>query len=190
MNPRVLMTAAMTGLLCFTTVFAQDGANFSGTWVKDAPTIDSPALPAAVEASPVRLVIEQSPTSVHVTRQRLNGQSDRATYSFKTAQSHLPKPANAKPADPNDGGIAPGPAGNGVAEAQAEWKDGGLLLLTTLIVNGKPVTTSERLTVSPETRKLVVETALMVHHGYESVGGAAATPAGSTSRDVYTRAND
>jgi hypothetical protein len=190
MNPRVLMTAAMTALLCFTTVFAQDGADFSGTWIKDAPAIDSPALPAAAEASPVRLVIEQSPAAVHVTRQRLNGQTDRATYSFKPAQSPLQKPTTVEPGDRKDGAIAPGPAGNGIAEAQAEWKDGGLLLLTTLIVNGKPVTTTERLTMSPETRKLVVETALMVHHGYESVGGAAATPAGSTSRDVYTRASE
>jgi hypothetical protein len=34
MNGKLLMTTALTGLLCFTTVVAQDGMNFSGTWVK------------------------------------------------------------------------------------------------------------------------------------------------------------
>jgi hypothetical protein len=59
--------------------------------------------------------------------------------------------------------------------------------MTALIVNGKAVTTTERLTMSPDGRKLFVESDLMVHHGYESTGGAPAANAVKAVRDVYSK---
>ena len=67
------------------------------------------------------------------------------------------------------------------------------MLLTTLTVSGQAVTTTERLTMSPDSRNLIVETDLMVHHGYEAPGGvanASGSKAGSTMKDVYTKAKE
>jgi len=203
---RKLSTTTLVGLLCFATVFAQDGVKFSGTWVKDPQASESLAqVPAAVAESPLRLVIEQSPNAVRITRQRLNGQSDSVTYSFNPTQSALPTATTGTSAPVAPLGTAGTPAadkdgidrsaltGNGATDAQAEWKDGGLMLRTTLNVSGKTVTTTERLTMKPDSRTLIVETDLMVHHGYESTGGvanASGSKAGSKMKDVYTKAKE
>jgi hypothetical protein len=205
MNRTLLSTTALTGLLCFATVFAQDGVNFSGTWVKDPQVSESLGqAPASAAQTPMRLVIEQSPNAVRITRQRLNGQSDSVTYSFNPIQSALPTATTGIPAPvappgttgnaaaAKNGTNVAAPSGAVATNARAEWKDDGLMLLTVLSVSGQAVTTTERLTMSPDNRKLVVETYLMVHHGYESTGGVANTSSasGSKAKDVYTKAKE
>jgi hypothetical protein len=203
MKRKLLSTIAVTALLSFATVFAQDGGNFSGTWVKDPQESESLAdAPATVARVPVRLVIEQSPNEVRITRHRLDGQNDTLTYSFSPTGSALPTATTDTPAP-----IAPrgttetaaagakttdvsAPIGTVPTNARAEWKDGGLMLRTDLIVNGKAVTMTERFTISPDSQKLIVEADLIVHHGYESAGGAHAANARKAAKDVYTRAKD
>jgi hypothetical protein len=199
MNRRVLITTAFVGLLCVSTVFAQDGASFSGTWLKDAEASESLAqAPAAAARAPLRLVIEQVPNGVQVTRERLNGLSETLTYSFNPTHSAAPvaTAGQAAPTVPRagtsavakkEGTDAAAQPADGATDAQAEWKDGGLMLATTMMVSGKAVTTTELLTMSADSRKLTVETNLMVHHGYESVGGVATASSGSNMKDVYTK---
>jgi len=66
------------------------------------------------------------------------------------------------------------------------------MLLTALSVNGQAVTTGERLMMSSDNRQLIVETDLMVHHGYESTSGTtnASGASGSKARDVYIKAKE
>jgi hypothetical protein len=204
MNRKLLSTIVVTALLSLATVFAQDGVNFSGTWVKEPQESESLAdAPATAARVPLRLVIEQSPNEVRITRYLLDGQNDTLTYSFHPTGSALPTATTDTPAP-----IAPrgttetaavgakkttdvsAPTGTIPTNARAEWKDGGLMLRTDLIVNGKAVTRTERFTMSPESRKLVVEADLIVHHGYESAAGAPAANARKAVKDVYTRAKD
>ena len=177
MNRKVLSTIALTGLLCRDRLRSGRREFF---WnVGKGPT-ESESLaqaPAAAAQAPLRLVIEQSPNAVRITRQRLDGQSDTVTSSFNPTRSALPTATTDTPAPAAPRGerrsalMSLRRLATVATDARAEWKDGGLMLLTTLIVSGKAVTTTERLTMSPDSRKLIVETDLMVHHGYESTGG-------------------
>ena len=184
-------------------VFAQEGVNFSGTWVKDPQESESLAdAPATVAGVPVRLVIEQSPNDVRITRHRFDGQNSTLTYSFRPTGSAPPTATTdtAAPIAPrgNTETAAAGakttdvsaPSGTVPMNARAEWNDGGLMLRTDVLVNGKAVTTTERFTMSPDSRKLIVEADLTVHHGYESAGAAPAGNARKAVKDVYTRAKD
>jgi hypothetical protein len=171
MTRKVLSTAALTVLLVGSFA-AQQGANVSGTWVLDANP-GAPPLPAAAAATeaPSRLVIEQSPTDVRVNRQRRDGESDSVTYSFDPDQAALPV-------------AAPDTATVEAKSAHAEWKDGRLMLLTQLSINGRTVTALETLTLGAGGRELIVETNLAVQHGYEA--GAAS----SSVRNVYNRTRE
>src|SRR5687768_16039626 len=89
MNRKLLSTIAVTALLSFATVFPQDGVSFSGRWVQEPQESESLA-DAPATAAPLRLVIEQSPDEVRITRYRLDGQNDTLTYSFQPTGSALP----------------------------------------------------------------------------------------------------
>jgi hypothetical protein len=193
MKCQMLSLPALTSVLCFAALSAQDGVNFSGTWVKDPQQSESLAQAADVSAqAPRQLIIEQSPNAVRLTRQRLDGQTDTVTYPFNPPASASPPAATAAPGGSSGTTTADGtnvslPATTRETDARAEWKDGGLTLLTSLLVNGKTVTTTERLTISPDGRQLTIETQLMMHHGYESIGSSPDT-APKPVRDLYTKA--
>jgi hypothetical protein len=206
MERQLLSTIAVTALLSVASVVAQEGADFSGTWVKDPQASESLAdAPATVAKVLVRLVIEQSPDEVRITRHRFDGQADTLTYSFRPTESALPTATTDTPAaivrrgntETASAGAAgpkitdiPAPSGTVPTNARAEWKDGRLMLQTDLLVNGKSITTTERFSMSPNSRELIVEADLIVHHGYESAGGASADNARKTAKDVYIKAKD
>jgi hypothetical protein len=168
-----LLWAALTVLLTDCAA-AQDVRNVSGVWQKDSTRSDSAAegSPANAEV-PMKLVIEQTDTTVRVERHRRDGRTDVITYHFAEP------PRVAAPPIPT------GTVGRAVDHAGAEWKDGRLLLTTLLHVNGMAVSTVERVNVLSE-REIQVETQLQMHHGYE--GNSPEATAGSTGRDVYFRA--
>jgi hypothetical protein len=201
MERKLLSTIAVTALLSFAILTAQAELNFSGTWVNSPQESESLAdAPAAAARVPVRLVIEQTPNEVRVTRHRRDNQTDTLTYSFSPTGSDVPTattgtsvrielrgttetaPAGAKTNDVS------APTGTVPTNARAEWKDGGLMLRTDLLVNGKAVSTTERFTMSADSQKLIVEADLVVHHGYQSARGAPANNVRQAAKDVYTRA--
>ena len=200
MERKLLSTIAVTALLSFAILTAQAELNFSGTWVNSPQESESLAdAPAAAARVPVRLVIEQTPNEVRVTRHRRDDQTDTLTYSFSPTGSDLPTATTAPsvPIEPRTTETAPAgaktndvsaPTGTVPTNARAEWKDGGLMLRTDLLVNGKAVSTTERFTMSADRQKLFVEADLVVHHGYQSARGAPANNVRQAAKDVYTRA--
>jgi hypothetical protein len=197
MKPKVLSSIALMTLLSCETALAQDGvANISGTWQMDPNRSETFAqAPEARPKTSVRLVIKQSPAELQIERQR-DGQSTNVAYSFYEAPVAGPttKATDSATADRPVGtaetvasepaGPDFGPTGVDVTKSRFEWKDGRLMLMTVLTVNGKAVTSTEALTLSADGRELIVETVLQIHHGYETPG------ASGKGKDIYVRATE
>jgi len=198
MKSMIATTAMLTGLICMAPVIAQDRPNFSGTWVRVQPSTGSPVPTSPPEdtpdaQAPSRLVIEQSPATIRVNRQRPDGENDTVTYAFDATRAAIPTtPAATRgPVDPPaetgtagsiaNGGIAAASTSTVPTSAEASWRDGALTLMTVMSVNGKTVTARQELSLSPDGRELSVSTGVAVQHGYET--GAAS----NSKKEVYVK---
>ena len=171
MTRRILAAAAVVvGIgLC---AQAQEGANFSGTWVMDMTRSES-AAQASTDSPriPVRLEITNSPSSVtiHILR---DGSSETVSYSFERT---------------NQGVVGTGDNATGrkVINANARWEGPILVTQTVYSVSGMATTKVEKYRLSAGGREMIVESELQMQHGYESNGRG---PAGySTAKDVYVK---
>src|SRR5262245_32422171 len=136
---------------------AQEGANFSGTWVMDMTRSES-----AAQASndsprvPVRLEISHSPTSVTVRSLR-DGRSETISYTFER-----PKETAVK----TSGSVTE----LQVTSASARWEGPILVTQTVYSVNGMATTKTEKYRLSGSGREMTIESELQMQHGYESNG--------------------
>jgi hypothetical protein len=151
---------------------AQEGANFSGTWVMDMTRSES-AAQASTDSPriPVRLEITHSPSSVTIRTLR-DGSSETVSYSFER---------------PNQDVVRTGDNSTErrVINANARW-DGPILETQTVYsVNGMATTKVEKYRLSGGGREMIVESELQMQHGYESNGRG---PAGyGAAKDVYVK---
>jgi hypothetical protein len=191
-------TALFCGAFCLATLLAQQSAHIAGTWVIDPMRAESLAQTADTSELAVRLIIEQSADDVRIDRVRRNGQSDTLTYSFDPKLSSPPAGATGS-GEPNaaaasainpDGTTA---TSNRVLRARAEWDSAGhLVLLSDVSINGQAMTAKQTFTPDAGGRELIVQTEIVMQHGY--TGPASTTSSGksatSGSRDVYVKAKE
>jgi hypothetical protein len=126
--------------------------DFSGKWALDtsgsAPHSDRDDV-----SHRVTLVVTQSPDQLRV-QTNVNDESEIVSYSFSN------------PATPIG---TSGSDRSRVEAAYAEWRDGKLEMTKELTINGKAVTQKQTWSLDAISRELIVETDLLVQHGYESL---------------------
>lgn len=135
-------------------------ADFSGTWTMDRERSESPQQDTAFD--PPTLVITQSDTELAIETRRTQSTS-RTVYTIG------PKSA------PVDAGASSTP--------RAYWEGATLVSEAARTVQGQTVSVRETRRLDPASHEMIVETLLVVQHGYTFKGarnyGAA--------RDVYRR---
>ena len=141
------------------TLFAQGRPDFSGTWSMDRSRSES-----AMQADPIgptTLVITQTPGGLQIATTR---DSRTATIVYKL-----------------DGSPGPIPGGS----ATSHWEGATLVTETVRDIQGQTVTTKESRRLN-ETGEMLVETVLVVQHGYTLKG----TQNYGAGKDVFTRVRE
>jgi hypothetical protein len=157
------------------TPFAQNHPDFSGTWVMDMSRSETAAQGAdATPRTPVTLVIRQTARQLNIQTEA-DGRRDSIEYPFLETQ-----PAREVTGTSGPSGAPP------IQQAFAQWKDGRLETTANLDINNQAVTRTESHSLDASGREMTVETVLVVHHGYESNGGAP-TSNRNALKDVYVR---
>ncbi len=136
---------------------AQSRPDFSGTWSMDLSRSES-----AMQADPIgptTLAIEQTATELKMTTTR-DGKSTTMVYRLDGTPTQIP------------GGTA-----------TSRWNGSSLVTEAVRTIQGQTVTTNETRRLSPAGNELLVESILVVQHGY-TIRGAQNYGAG---RDVFTR---
>jgi hypothetical protein len=155
MTPAAL--AVLATILALPFVAAQDRPNFSGTW-----TMDPSRSASAVQNEPivsVTQVIVQTPNELRVETQRPDGVL-AVTYRLDGSETK----------------IADG-------TARLHWEGTTLVTEAVRIIKDQTVTTKETRRLNHDGSEMLVETTLVVQHGYT----LRATPNYGVGRDVYTR---
>jgi hypothetical protein len=137
---------------------AQSFPDFSGTW-----TMDLSRSQAAVQnepSGPVTIVIAQSRNELRLETTR-GDKTTAVVYTLDGVENKIPT------------GIA-----------KTHWDGEALVTETVRDVNGATVTTKETRTLASGGAEMLVETTLVVQHGYSLKG----TPNYGAGKDVYTRA--
>lgn len=155
---KFLMPSVLVAALALpSALHAQGKPDFSGTWTMDPSRSES-----AVQNEPigaVTLVIAQTPVDVRIETTRARGTSV-VTYKLDGSEIKIP------------GGTA-----------KTHW-DGSMLVTEAVRdVQGQTVTTKETRRLSADGNELLVETMLVVQHGYSLRG----TPNYGAGKDVYTK---
>jgi hypothetical protein len=145
-------------------IHAQAPRDFSGTWTMDLARSESSQQGEAVK--PVTFVIAQSPTQVRIETTR-GAQRENVLYPLMKSRS---------------GSALPAPTAAGHPEAY--WDGDRLVTETQRPVNGYTVTVKETRTLGPSGQEMIVETMVIVQHGYSMPGAKNY----GTSRDVFTKA--
>ena len=141
------------------TLHAQGRPDFSGTWSMDRSRSES-----AMQADPIgptTLVIIQTPGGLQIATTR---DSRTATIVYKL-----------------DGSPGPIPGGS----ATSHWEGATLVTETVRDIQGQTVTTKESRRLN-ETGEMLVETVLVVQHGYTLKG----TQNYGAGKDVFTRVRE
>ncbi len=148
---RTVLTALLAGLVVVCPAAAQSKPDFSGTWTMDEARSESAHYPDFV--GPVVVVITQTPTELTVETRR-GGTSSFLTYRIGEA----PRVETATPAD-----AKLGPPFN------SYWNGSSLVCET---VQNVPYTVrnKEVRTLSDDGREMIVETTMIVEHGYTLSG--------------------
>ena len=136
---------------------AQGKPDFSGTW-----TMDPSRSQAAVQnepSGPITIVISQSPTELKVETTRAD-KTSVVVYKLDGSENKIP-----------------------TGTAKTHWDGTTLVIESVRDVNGATVTTKEARTLASGGNEMVVETTLVVQHGYSLKG----TPNYGAGKDIYTR---
>jgi hypothetical protein len=136
---------------------AQTRPDFSGTWSMDLSRSES-----AMQTDPIgptTVAIEQTPTQLTMTTAR-DGKSTTVVYRLDGTPTQIP------------GGTA-----------TSRWNGSSLVTETVRTIQGQTVTTNETRHLNPAGDELLVESVLVVQHGY-TLRGAQNYGAG---KDVFTR---
>jgi hypothetical protein len=159
---RPAMTHALPAVLVATlilpaTAHAQTKPDFSGTWTMDPSRSESAMQNEPI--GPVTHVIAQTPNELKIETRR-GGRTTTAIYKLDGSESQLP-----------DG------------TATTRWD--GTTLVTEMVrdIKGATVTTKESRRLSADGNEMLVETVLVVQHGYSLRG----TPNYGAGKDVFTR---
>ena len=151
----IAVLAAFVALLALAD--AQGKPDFSGTW-----NMDLSRSQAAVQnepSGPVTLVITQTLTELTVQTTRA-GKTTQVDYKLDGSENRIP-----------------------TGTARTHWDGTSLVTETVRDVNGATVTTRESRSLNSGGSEMVVETTLVVQHGYSLRG----TPNYGSGKDIYTR---
>ena len=151
-------------LICFLALpaasHAQGRPDFSGTWSMDRSRSES-----AMQADPIgptTVVITQIPGGLEIATSR---DSKTATIVYKL-----------------DGSASPIPGGT----ATSHWEGATLVTETVRTIQGQTVTTKESRRLNASGAEMLVETVLVVQHGYTLKG----TQNYAAGKDVFTRVRE
>src|SRR5262245_10170275 len=150
-------TVLIAALAFPTATHAQGKPDFSGTWTMDQTRSES-----AVQSDPigpVTVVIAQTPTELRVETTRKQGTSV-ITYKLDGSEIKIP------------GGTA-----------KTHWDGSTLVVEAVRDVQGQTVTTKETRRLSGDGNEMLVETMLVVQHGYSLRG----TPNYGAGKDIFVR---
>jgi len=155
---KFLMPSVLVAALALpSALHAQGKPDFSGTW-KMAPTRSESAVQSE-PIGPITLVIAQTPGEVRIETTRTRGTSI-VTYKLDGSEIKIP------------GGTA-----------KTHW-DGSMLVTEAVRdVQGQTVTTKETRRLSADGKEMLVETMLVVQHGYSLRG----TPNYGAGKDTFVR---
>jgi len=136
---------------------AQSRPNLSGTWSMDRARSESPMY--SDTAGPTTLAITQTDSELQMTRTR-DGKTATITYRLDGRPSVIP---------------------NGTATSH--WEGTALVTESVLTIQGQTVTAKETRRLSESGEEMLVDTVLVVQHGY-TLAGSQNYGAG---RDVFVR---
>jgi hypothetical protein len=139
---------------------AQGRPDFSGTWSMDRSRSES-----AMQADPIgptTIVITQTSTGLQIATTR-DGRTAAITYRFDGSPSQIP------------GGTA-----------TSHWEGPMLVTESVRDIQGQTVTTKESRRLSENGSEMLVDTVLVVHHGYTLKG----TQSYGAGKDVFTRVRE
>ena len=153
LTPAVLVAA----LALPSTAHAQGKPDFSGTWTMDPSRSESAVQNEPI--GPVTLVISQSDGEVRIETTRTQGKS-AVTYKLDGSEIKIP------------GGTA-----------KTHWDGSTLVTEAVRDVQGQTVTTKETRRLNSDGNEMLVETMLVVQHGYSLRG----TPNYGTGKDTFVR---
>ena len=150
-------TVLIAALVLTLSARAQGKPDFTGTWTMDHTRSESAVQNDPI--GPVTLVITQTPTEMRIETTRTQG-SSTVTYKLDGSEIKIP------------GGTA-----------KSHW-DGTMLVVEAVRdIQGQTVTTKETRQLSADGSEMLVETMLIVQHGYSLRG----TPNYGTGKDVFVR---
>jgi hypothetical protein len=155
--PAAVLLAAVT--IPFT-AGAQSRPDFSGTWTMDPVRSESTRQGEPVK--PVSVVIAQSAAEIRIETTR-GDQTEKIVYPL--GQSH---------------GVPPG---NSTLQPEAYWDGDTLVTETQRQVQGYAVTVKETRALAPGGAEMIMETIVIVQHGYTMPG----VKNYGTARDVFRR---
>jgi hypothetical protein len=155
---KFLMPSVLVAALALpSALHAQGKPDFSGTWKMDPARSESAVQSEPI--GPVTLVIAQTPGEVRIETTRTRGTSI-VTYKLDGSEIKIP------------GGTA-----------KTHW-DGSMLVTEAVRdVQGQTVTTKETRRLSADGNEMLVETMLVVQHGYSLRG----TPNYGAGKDTFVR---
>jgi hypothetical protein len=153
LTPAVLVTA----LALPAAAHAQGKPNFSGTWTMDPSRSESAVQNEPI--GPVTIVISQTDGEVRIETTRAQGKSV-VTYKLDGSEIKIP------------GGTA-----------KTHWDGSTLITEAVRDVQGQTVTTKETRRLASDGAEMLVETMLVVQHGYSLRG----TPNYGTGKDIFVR---
>jgi len=154
----LLPTVLVAALAVPSTARAQGKPDFSGTWKMDPSRSESAVQNEPI--GPVTLVIAQTPGEVRIETMRTQGTS-AVTYKLDGSEIKIP------------GGTA-----------KTHW-DGSMLVTEAVRdIQGQTVTTKETRRLNADGNEMLIETMLVVQHGYSLRG----TPNYGTGKDIFVRA--
>ena len=155
---RLLTPAVLVAALALpSTAHTQGRPDFSGTWKMDPSRSESAVQNEPI--GPVTIVISQSDGEVRIETTRAQGKSV-VTYKLDGSEIKIP------------GGTA-----------KTHWDGSTLVTEAVRDVQGQTVTTKETRRLAGDGNEMLVETMLVVQHGYSLRG----TPNYGTGKDVYTK---
>jgi len=155
---KFLMPSVLVAALALpSTLHAQGKPDFSGTWKMDPSRSESAVQNDPI--GPVTLVISQTHTDVRIETTRAQ-KTSVVTYKLDGSEIKIP------------GGTA-----------KTHWDGPTLVTEAVRDVQGQTVTTKETRRLNPDGNEMLVETMLVVQHGYSLRG----TPNYGTGKDVYTK---
>jgi hypothetical protein len=150
-------TVLIAALVLPLTSHAQGKPDFSGTWKMDHSRSESAVQNEPI--GPITIVIAQTPTEVRIETTRTQG-SSAVTYKLDGSEIKIP------------GGTA-----------KSHWDGTTLVIEAVRDIQGQTVTTKETRRLNADGSEMLVETMLVVQHGYSLRG----TPNYGTGKDVFVR---